>query len=167
MGVTTLGPEIVAILGAEGPSDPVPTILEDLSVSIERGYVTGTPGVPSSTAIRVGHLRRIGVGKLTSWGLSDLVDDAELLISELVTNGIRHGTGPEVVFRLVIGEEFLVLEVHDGSPQLPRVRTAGPGEENGRGMFLVDALATSWGVSADGTTTWCILTKPAQAEPNP
>ncbi|MFF2850546.1 ATP-binding protein [Streptomyces sp. NPDC058001] len=160
MGVTTLGPEIVAILRFADPSDPVPAILEDLSLSIERGYVTGAPDVSSSTAVRVGDLRRIGAKKLSAWGLSDLVDDAELLISELVTNGLRHGTGPEVAFRLVIGTEFLVLEVRDGSSQLPQVRTAGCDDENGRGMFLVDALATSWGVSADGTATWCVLTRP-------
>jgi anti-sigma regulatory factor (Ser/Thr protein kinase) len=110
----------------------------------------------------VGNLRRIGAKKLHAWGLAVLADDAQLLISELVTNGLRHGTGHQIVFRLVIGVDMLVMEVDDGSPGRPEVRDASFDEENGRGMFLIDALAASWGVSADGTRTWCTLTKPEQ-----
>lgn len=131
----------------------------DLSLAIERA------GAPSPShadrgfaeAAWVGHLRRISAKRLTACGLSALVDDAMLVISELVTNGFQHGAGTRLVFRLVISAELVLVEVDDGSSGRPRVREAEPDEEQGRGMFLVDALASAWGVSEDGRRTWAAL----------
>jgi hypothetical protein len=50
--------------------------------------------------------------------------------------------------------------VDDGSEKRPRLSDVATDSETGRGLFLVDALADRWGVSADGTTTWCTLTLP-------
>jgi anti-sigma regulatory factor (Ser/Thr protein kinase) len=109
----------------------------------------------------VGRLRRIATAKLRHWGLQYLIEDAELLISELVTNALRYGTSDEVAFRLLLVTDVVLIEVDDGSPDhRPHVRKADPDGESGRGMLLIDAFATNWGVSPDGTKTWCTLTIP-------
>ncbi|MET9776171.1 ATP-binding protein [Streptomyces sp. NPDC006367] len=105
-------------------------------------------------------LRRIARASLTHWGRPKLVDTAELLLTELVTNALRYAPGRNIGVRIYLRDDQLVIEVNDGSPLAPAPRRAGPDDENGRGLFLVDALAESWGVSADGTTTWCTLSLP-------
>ncbi|MEV6056925.1 ATP-binding protein [Streptomyces sp. NPDC052107] len=102
-------------------------------------------------------LRRIVRAGLIHWGCPDLVDTAELLLTELATNALRHGRGPEIDVHVYLKDDRCVMEVDDGSPHRPRLRQAGPEDEGGRGLFLVQALAEEWGVSPDGTTTWCTL----------
>lgn len=157
MAVTALGPEILTELRAGSSADSLPTVLDDLSLTIDRECLSGSGEVPTSTAAWVGRLRKIARAKLNLWGLSDLVEDAQLLISELVTNGFKHGTRGQIVFHLVIGVEALVVEVDDGSPGRPEVRATEPESVGGRGMILISALAASWGVSEDGTRTWFAL----------
>ncbi|MFI0941245.1 ATP-binding protein [Streptomyces sp. NPDC021020] len=135
-------------------------MLDDLSFALERADLTPSGEVPAATAFWVGRLRHIAAATLNAWGLSALADDARLLISELVTNGFKHGTAPHVRFRLVIGTGVVVMEVDDGSSGRPEVRDAGPEAVSGRGLVLVSALAAAWGVSDDGTRTWCALTVP-------
>nr|WP_239069577.1 ATP-binding protein [Streptomyces sp. SID13666] len=107
----------------------------------------------------VGRIRRIGTAKLRLWGLpSTVVDDAELLISELVTNALQHGTAREISFRFILSADLLLIMVDDRSPGRPLVRDSSPDDESGRGMFLVEAIAAAWGVSPDETRTWCALT---------
>ena len=84
---------------------------------------------------------------LQRWGLSELVPTTELLVSELVTNAIRHATG-EVTLRMVL-EGSLVCEVLDGSAALPRLRHAGRDEECGRGLEVVSQLCAALGRAAD------------------
>ena len=98
---------------------------------------------------------------LTSWGISDPDGDAELLASELVANAAEHGRGP---IRLSLRREpdrpaGITCEVSDTSPAVPRQREAGPGEERGRGLAIVSALAADSGVRASeaGKTTWFTL----------
>ncbi|MCZ4098286.1 ATP-binding protein [Streptomyces sp. H39-C1] len=160
MAVVALGPEILDELRAGCSAHAIPTVLDDLALTIDRERLGADGQVPRATAVWVGRIRRIARAKLNVWGLSALVDDAQLLISELVTNGFRHGTERQITFRLVIGLDVLVLEVDDGSSALPELRDAGPDALNGRGLFIVDALAASWGVSSDGTRTWCTLKMP-------
>jgi two-component sensor histidine kinase len=70
---------------------------------------------------------------------------AELLATELFTNAVRHGSG-EVL--LVVGREgrLLRVEVHDDSPALPRVMETDLVAEGGRGLRLIGAMASEWGV---------------------
>ena len=160
MAVAALWPEIIEELRAGCSSNALPSVFDGLSLSIERECPAANGEVPSTTAVWVGRLRRIGRAKLNVWGLSALIDDVELLISELVTNGFKHGAGQKITFRLVLGADVLVLEVDDGSHALPQLRDTGPDALSGRGLFIVDALAASWGVSSDGTRTWCALKFP-------
>jgi anti-sigma regulatory factor (Ser/Thr protein kinase) len=93
---------------------------------------------------------------LKRWGLEDLIDSSELLVSELVTNAIRYANG-EVQLRLVLEPDSLVCEVHDSSPALPRVLQVDKDAENGRGLHVVSQVASRWGArrTAGGKVVWC------------
>ena len=75
-----------------------------------------------------------------------LLDDALLLISELVTNAVMHGR-PTIVLAIGCDRDGLRVYVRDGSATLPQPRDAGPGADGGRGMHLVGLLSHSWGVN--------------------
>ena len=93
---------------------------------------------------------------LKRWGLEDLIDNSELLVSELVTNAIRYANG-EVLLRLILEPDSLVCEVHDSSPALPRVLQVDKDAENGRGLHVVSQMAARWGArrTANGKVVWC------------
>ncbi|MCZ4102951.1 ATP-binding protein [Streptomyces sp. So13.3] len=135
-------------------------ICDEFAVRISSGAAAGGALERDPDGQWVGRLRRISTSKLRSWGLVALLDDAKLLVSELVTNALRYGEGGEIEFRLVITLQGLLLAVNDGSALRPQLRVVGDSSETGRGLFLVAALADDWGVSADGTTTWCTLSLP-------
>ncbi|MFF7321162.1 ATP-binding protein [Streptomyces albogriseolus] len=115
-------------------------------------------------ARRVGMARRLTAARLRYCGLEALVDDATLIISELVTNAIQHGDGDQITVTMTVRGGFLHLAVHGGTPGRPVARSAPEDAECGRGLFLVDCLASAhggaWGTSDDGTTTWCCLAVP-------
>jgi serine phosphatase RsbU (regulator of sigma subunit)/anti-sigma regulatory factor (Ser/Thr protein kinase) len=104
----------------------------------------------------VRHARSLIRDPLKLWGLEDLIDSSELLVSELVTNAIRYAKG-EVLVRLILEPESLTCEVHDSSPALPRVLQADKDAENGRGLHVVSLMASKWGVrrTASGKVVWC------------
>ncbi|MFD7975279.1 ATP-binding protein [Streptomyces sp. NPDC059071] len=102
-------------------------------------------------------LRRIIRASLNEWRRPDLAEDAELLLTELVTNAFRYADAPTVDVRVYRQGALLQIEVNDHSPHGRVPRPAGLYDDHGRGLFLVDALAHSWGVSDDRTTTWCTL----------
>ncbi|WP_194238429.1 ATP-binding SpoIIE family protein phosphatase [Streptomyces spongiae] len=102
--------------------------------------------------------------QLHVWGLNTLVDAAETLVNELVTNAVRHGCGHRVELRLVRGDTLL-CEVEDDDPALPTLLSVGPGDEYGRGMRVVSTLAREWGTSrtSTGKTVWFELTLPRRS----
>ncbi|WP_371662301.1 ATP-binding protein [Streptomyces sp. NBC_00280] len=146
--------------GGHGP-DPVPRYGSYLQPPLGAGHLS-VEYDPRPTAAREARaeIRR----RLEEWGLAgredptdrdeDLVDVAELLVSELVTNAVLHAASR---FRLTLSAAHGVLrcEVTDTGRSTPQVRQAGA-EESGRGMFLVDALARRWGCHQDGPgkTVW-------------
>lgn len=83
--------------------------------------------------------------QLRAWGLSAMADDLELCVSELVTNAITHGNGGHVALLVELTGQAVVTKVWDGSPDLPCARGAGPQDDSGRGLMLVDALASRHG----------------------
>ena len=95
-------------------------------------------------------------------GFHDLADVALLLVSEMVTNAVLHAA-TEVELLVVVEEDRLRIEVRDGSPVLPGVRHYDEAATTGRGMGLVELLATTWGVEpqAAGKTVWCTLRRGA------
>jgi Histidine kinase-like ATPase domain len=87
-----------------------------------------------------------------------MVDDAVLVVDELVSNAHRHGRAARRCRLSLIDEGRCVrVEVDDTSPAQPRLRT--PDRSGGRGLVLVDRLASSWGVrnQADHKTVWAEL----------
>ncbi|MEU5666881.1 SpoIIE family protein phosphatase [Streptomyces longwoodensis] len=109
----------------------------------------------------VGRARAVVREQLHDWGLPRLADPAELMVSELVTNAVRHTRARPVEVRLVRGDTLL-CEVDDDDHELPTLRNAGPEAEAGRGLRVVSALAREWGTSrtAAGKTVWFELTLP-------
>jgi serine phosphatase RsbU (regulator of sigma subunit)/anti-sigma regulatory factor (Ser/Thr protein kinase) len=115
--------------------------------------------------------RRVVTDVLLAAGLPDLVDTASLLVSEVVTNALRHGGGPREL-RVRVDDEGVDVGVRDSSPQAPHPVTGdGPGAErvvdgglaeNGRGLLLVDLLADSWGWRPEGggKLVWFRLRRP-------
>ncbi len=111
--------------------------------------------------------RRLVAERLVAWSLPESVDAAELLVSELVGNAVRH-TGCrllEVSVRLTDGR--VRVAVRDGSRSLPVVINTGASEEGGRGLALVDALADSWGALEVpfGKVVWAELGAPGLVRP--
>ncbi|MER6258686.1 ATP-binding protein [Streptomyces sp. NPDC059688] len=103
-------------------------------------------------------------GQLHGWGLDCLADLAALLVSELVTNSLRHATGPIGVRLVRPGglDGALLVEVSDPLPDPPRERVARLEDENGRGLQLVAQSARRWGTrpGANGKTVWFELALP-------
>ncbi|WP_326610566.1 serine/threonine-protein phosphatase [Streptomyces scopuliridis] len=101
-----------------------------------------------------GRARRLARRALARWGMEELSDSVELLISEVVTNAVRYAERP-VTLRL-LRTDVLRCEVGDDSPQLPRQRRARDTDEGGRGLFLVNRLARRWGATrlSTGKVVW-------------
>jgi anti-sigma regulatory factor (Ser/Thr protein kinase) len=83
-----------------------------------------------------------------------------LCVSELVTNGVTHGTG-DIALRVRCRGAEIRVEVVDGSSTPATLRSAEADDTSGRGLALVEALSQEWGVSKDGRTTWCTFRIPA------
>jgi anti-sigma regulatory factor (Ser/Thr protein kinase) len=104
---------------------------------------------------------------LGCWGLGHLIDDAELIIAELVVNAVRHGlrnapTSTPAALRLCLlrraGE--VMLAVTDPSSEAPQPRSPGWAGENGRGLQIVGALSYVWGwspIEGRGKAVWAVL----------
>jgi len=89
--------------------------------------------------------RRFGRATLSSWGMAGLADVVELLLSEVVTNAVTHAqSGGEI--RFFVNGQAVRVEVSDAGRGCVTPRDAGPDDVSGRGMAIVDALATRWGV---------------------
>ena len=99
-----------------------------------------------ATARSVTEARRFVLGALANWQLDSLADTAALLTSEVVTNAILHARTPvEVVVRRL--RRGVAVEVSDGSRRQPRVRRAAADATNGRGIALLEQLASTWDVT--------------------
>ncbi|MCU7825473.1 SpoIIE family protein phosphatase [Kitasatospora sp. DSM 101779] len=105
---------------------------------------------------RISELRGELRDALRRWQVPDLIDTAELLCSELVTNAIRH-TDRDAMFTARLyqvpgqGRARLRVEVEDESDLWPTRRTPGEQASSGRGLMLVEALADGWGVEPRGS----------------
>jgi anti-sigma regulatory factor (Ser/Thr protein kinase) len=113
----------------------------------------------SDAAPPLGDLRR-SVRRALSHLDTDCVEDAELLVTELVGNAYDHGRPPIGLRLCRLPHSALHIDVEDGDrTHLPRLRTSGPGRERGRGLALVDHLSRGWGfnVTARSKIVWAEL----------
>lgn len=107
----------------------------------------------------VSRARKFAAEHTSSVGSGDAADVVELLVSELVTNAILHA-GTEVTLQLSYDDGVLRVEVRDALPgKGVRRRHFGTAATTGRGLELIEALATEWGVEAGahGKTVWFTL----------
>jgi anti-sigma regulatory factor (Ser/Thr protein kinase) len=101
-------------------------------------------------------VRRFLRDTLQTWKLDGFGEVTELLCSELVTNVVLHVGEPMTVRAVREQPDVFRIEVTDLSPVPPELRRAGPDDECGRGLAIVDALADDWGtrIGEDGKTVW-------------
>lgn len=115
----------------------------------------------------VGEARHLLLQHLEAWEVPDaVVDSAEVVLSELVTNAVRHGhiPGRLIETRYERLADGVRIEVHDADDTEPERRAPSPDDDSGRGLMLVDALtAGRWGVSARvgvGKLVWAVCADP-------
>jgi anti-sigma regulatory factor (Ser/Thr protein kinase) len=112
---------------------------------------------PTSNAAAVA--RRLVDRACAEWGLPALRDPARLVVTELVSNAVRHARTPLAV-SLSRGDDAVDIHVGDRSPVVPRPR--GPVEptvEGGRGLHVVAVMSQAWGITrtATGKVVWARL----------
>jgi anti-sigma regulatory factor (Ser/Thr protein kinase) len=119
--------------------------------------------LPTAIACVRGHVRAVACES----GLAFLADTAELLASEIATNAVRASQrltteSPVVHLWVSPGDGCLIIQVWDGSSEMPSRREAGPEADSGRGLMLVDHLAKDWGVYGKGTgkVVWVLIGGP-------
>jgi len=112
-----------------------------------------------SAGPRAGRLVREAVSALGQELVPRLMDDARLVVTELVTNVVRHSglrDGQIIELRGFMRRDLLRLELHYRAPPfVPAVRRPDFHREAGRGLFIVDRLTSRWGVRPnDGAVAW-------------
>ncbi|MFG1810328.1 ATP-binding protein [Streptomyces sp. NPDC049040] len=143
-----------------------------METSMTGGQVTdaSTPGPVVSrwplTGHSVGRARHELRAALSGWGLDHLADPAELVLSELLTNAVRHARTPagrlvETRYERLPQGGGIRIEVHDANDRMPQMRRPADDDEGGRGLALVDALTgRRWGVSSRqgvGKLVWALV----------
>ena len=104
---------------------------------------------PTPASVRVG--RQFAARTLTEWDVPpEPIQDAVMIVSELVTNAICHGR-PPVRLRLRKARGEVAIEVDDGDVSIPRERRPTLDSLNGRGLGIVSALSRHWTADATGT----------------
>jgi serine phosphatase RsbU (regulator of sigma subunit)/CHASE1-domain containing sensor protein/anti-sigma regulatory factor (Ser/Thr protein kinase) len=131
-------------------------------VVVRKDLVDELPSIPSPATTR--HERRfdpspaaVSSAREFSTGAAGVSgparDDVALITSELVTNAALHGTG-DVVVRVERGVGHVRIAVFDDAPQQPSRQHPAPTSETGRGLGIVEMIASGWGVTEDGTGKW-------------
>jgi anti-sigma regulatory factor (Ser/Thr protein kinase) len=121
------------------------------------------PPTPAS----VHSARSFTVGALTGWGLAELIENMELVVSELATNALRHGLrltearGECAVHMSLVRRGPLVAGAFtDPGSSVPVLRYPGPLDTGGLGLHIVESLSVRWGWSAlspHGKIVWAVL----------
>jgi anti-sigma regulatory factor (Ser/Thr protein kinase) len=129
--------------------------------------VTGCPLSPSPDA--ASRARSFTRDALNAWGLGELADDAELVVTELLANAVRHawpsrhenGSGAAALALWLLREtNGCMCVVTDPSDCAPSLRQPGSSSEDGRGLQVIHALSHHWGwspLSEHGKAVWAIL----------
>jgi anti-sigma regulatory factor (Ser/Thr protein kinase) len=163
--------EMAALLTACWPVEP--------GSRLEPGPLAGWPvaplvatRTPAPVASSVASARAFTLTTLQRWGAADCADDVSMIVSELLTNAVRHAvpdvprtTGPIRIGLLHPGP-CVLCAVADPSDRLPVQRDSSWQEESGRGLHVVASLSASWGYclvpDAQGKVVWATVpTAPA------
>jgi anti-sigma regulatory factor (Ser/Thr protein kinase) len=119
--------------------------------------------LPGAIACARLHARNV----LMEWGLHDLCDDTEVIVSELMTNALNASVVlpevPPIALGLLANGQSLVIQAWDKSPLTVEQYAADSESEHGRGLVVVAALSNQWGVERTGynrKVVWCELDLP-------
>jgi PAS domain S-box-containing protein len=131
---------------------------DDIALLVARTRALDTQHVatwdlPADPAV-VARARKLVTDQLSAWDITEASFVTELLVSELLTNAIRHAD-PPIQLRL-IHDRHLICEVSDASSTAPHLRRARTYDEGGRGLMLVAQLTRDWGTrqTSTGKTIW-------------
>ncbi|MCU0312392.1 MAG: ATP-binding protein [Acidimicrobiales bacterium] len=131
--------------------------MDDMRVTADDERVTA---VLSDGPLAPAEARRVVQAVLVEWGFGDLAADAELMVSEMVTNAFLHASGPTEL--RVRRNEVVTVEVADHSPvDLVLGRTDSTRRVGGLGLRIIDRLARRWGAREvdDGKVLWFELAR--------
>ncbi len=183
VGTGAMGLAAGSLLTATGPQDPrhVSSLLPPLP-AVDALAATGPAGGlpipgPAQTAATCAFRARpesVRAGReftrsiLRDWGMAALGDIAELVVSELLTNALRHGLPPArrivlecpIRLRLLAQMPFVMCMVSDPGADIPVLRDPGPAAENGRGLNVVESCCVRWGwhlLDEGGKVVWALL----------
>lgn len=130
--------------------------------------------LPTAVPCARGHARLV----LVEWGLQELTDATEQIVSELVTNAVGASYGlvggrfggrwsagvPPVRLWLLSDYQSVLVEVWDGNNRMPVPKDLDPESEGGRGLWLVEAFSEDWGAfqpeHSSGKVVWATVAKP-------
>lgn len=199
-GITVVAPIALGVFGAlarraaEWPgvlvvlvvSDgPIRTLLRDTALDhvvptfasvSEAVRALGTPSERQrvsvdlpSTAGSAARARRVVTENCFAWQVGDFAEDACIIASELVENAVLHGRS-RARLDVELRGGILTIAVRDDNPARPERRTVGLAPTGGRGVFMVDAVAQTWGFAptwTGGKVVWALLTTTACADNHP
>ena len=139
-----------ALLPEQAGDDAALLVARTRALPTDRIACWDLPADPSVVADARSRTARL----LAAWGLEDIAFTTELLVSELVTNAIRHAHEP-IQLRIIL-DGSLSCEVSDGSSSAPHLRRADRYDEDGRGLMLVSQVAERWGTrhTSAGKIIW-------------
>jgi hypothetical protein len=167
----------VGFLGAGTPQGLRPSS-HSLPSHPQAGRVSYSPAAQPSATCQLGpRPESVKVGRdftratLLDWDLSALTDLAELVVSELVTNALRHGVPSAhklvsehcIRLRLLAQAPFVMCMVTDPGHDIPVLRASGPTCESGRGLNVVESCSVRWGwhlLDEGGKVVWALLRPP-------
>jgi anti-sigma regulatory factor (Ser/Thr protein kinase) len=117
----------------------------------------------NGTAQSVGAARDFGLATLRRWTVAGRTDDIAIVLSELLTNALRHGANypaRPVRVALVQPAQFVLVVVSDPGRQVPVLREPDYLAESGRGLHVINALSDAWGCTAptdEGKAVWALF----------
>jgi anti-sigma regulatory factor (Ser/Thr protein kinase) len=154
----------LALVGVAGTATGVP---EYRSVPAARAALaTGGPPhrlcelFPAAT-VAAPLARRLITRACAEWSLLDLSDVAQLVVTELVANAVRHTGGDVVLVVSMRGGQFRI-SVADDDPRAPRTALPDPHDEHGRGLMMIESLGVDWGSApvGKGKVVWARMAVP-------
>jgi len=160
----------IAVLVLRATGDALPArgregLVRAGSLGRERALSLRLPGGPLAPAVARDAVETLPAGSLEA----PVAHTARLLVSELVTNSVRHGgSGADdaIGLEVVLSPSTLRVEVSDSGPGFqPAPARPGPDDAGGRGLYLVDSLADRWGSADGGTRVWFEVDRQARERP--
>src|SRR5262249_15400735 len=150
---------VEALLPERAEDDAALLVARTRGLAADRIVAWDLPAEPAVVA----QTRARAARQLAAWGLEEITFTTELIVSELLTNAIRHAE-PPIQLRMIL-DGSLCCEVSDGSSTAPHLRRADRYDEAGRGLLLGAHLSERWGSrhTPTGKTIWA--QQPLPAEP--